>query len=233
MGPTLYTSDFHKHGTFKGSWPIQPLLDVYQRGMNRNRGASSKTFVDWCEVKLLCIHTSKTKEMVTSFQRKECQILGVNIQEFDIDTVGMYEHLRAHINNKLDWSDNTDVLHRKGPGELEALRGTGSNSISWWAEQAQSWTALWTLRRRMLSKLKSILDNIPSRPAWDWRVLHNRLSQHIHCVGSSITSAPSYCSNIPSFSTIYYINIHLRIKIIFCTAIYIPFWVHYIIHMLW
>ena len=36
--------------------------------------------------------------------------------------VETYKYLGVHLNNKLDWSDNTDVLYKKGQSRLHLLR---------------------------------------------------------------------------------------------------------------
>ena len=71
-------------------------------------------FVDWCGRNHLHINTSKTKEMVVDFRRKVSRAAPVNIQGLDIEIVGDYKYLGVHLNNKLDWTTNTDALYRKG-----------------------------------------------------------------------------------------------------------------------
>ena len=46
----------------------------------------------------------------------------MNIQGLDIEIVGEYKYLGVHLNNKLDWTTNTDVLYRKGQSRLHLLR---------------------------------------------------------------------------------------------------------------
>ena len=79
-------------------------------------------FVDWCELNHLHINASKTKEMVVDFHRKVPRSARVNIQGLDIEIVGEYKYLGVHLNNKLDWTTNTDVLYRKGQSRLHLLR---------------------------------------------------------------------------------------------------------------
>ncbi|KAI3357206.1 hypothetical protein L3Q82_015663, partial [Scortum barcoo] len=71
-------------------------------------------FVDWCELNHLQVNASKTKEMVIDFSRKpSSDIAPVNIQGLDIERVRTYKYLGVHLNNKLDWTDNTDSLYKK------------------------------------------------------------------------------------------------------------------------
>ncbi|KAI3357769.1 hypothetical protein L3Q82_015527, partial [Scortum barcoo] len=71
-------------------------------------------FVDWCELNHLQVNASKTKEMVIDFSRKPSDIAPVNIQGLEIERVRTYKYLGVHLNNKLDWTDNTDSLYKKG-----------------------------------------------------------------------------------------------------------------------
>ena len=79
-------------------------------------------FVTWCELNHLRINASKTKEVVIDFRRKAPQTAPVNIQGLDIEIVEEYKNLGVHINNKLDWTHNTDVLYKKGQSRLHLLR---------------------------------------------------------------------------------------------------------------
>lgn len=40
----------------------------------------------------------------------------------DIEQVDSYKYLGVHLNNKLDWTHNTDALYRKGQSRLYLLR---------------------------------------------------------------------------------------------------------------
>ncbi|KAI3375638.1 hypothetical protein L3Q82_003955 [Scortum barcoo] len=87
-------------------------------------------FVDWCELSHLQVNASKTKEMVIDFSRKpSSDIAPVNIQGLDIERVRTYKYLGVHLNNKLDWTDNTDSLYKRGQSRLYMLRRLGSFSI--------------------------------------------------------------------------------------------------------
>ncbi|KAI3357203.1 hypothetical protein L3Q82_015667 [Scortum barcoo] len=65
----------------------------------------------------------KTKEQVVDFRRHSHSPLApVNIQGMDIDIVKSYKYLGVHLNNNLDWSDNTNALINKGNSRLFLLR---------------------------------------------------------------------------------------------------------------
>ena len=60
------------------------------------------------------MNAGKTKEMVVDFHRKPSNTPLLNIQGLDIERVRTYKYLGVHLNNKLDWTDNTDSLYKKG-----------------------------------------------------------------------------------------------------------------------
>ncbi|KAI3357224.1 hypothetical protein L3Q82_015685, partial [Scortum barcoo] len=53
----------------------------------------------------------------------------LNIQGLDIERVRTYKYLGVHLNNKLDWTDNTDSLYKKGQSRLYMLRRLGSFGV--------------------------------------------------------------------------------------------------------
>lgn len=66
------------------------------------------------------LNTSKTKWLVIDFQRKPSAHTPVNIQGSVIEP-WMFSGW-VHLNNKLDWTDNTNALYRKGQSHLHLLR---------------------------------------------------------------------------------------------------------------
>ncbi|KAK3542758.1 hypothetical protein QTP70_002769 [Hemibagrus guttatus] len=90
-----------------------------------------KDFVDWCECHHLHLNTNKMKEMVIDFQRRRTpHHTPVTIQGLDIELVGRFKYLGVHLNNRLDWLDNTDALYKKGQSHLHLLRRLGSFGVS-------------------------------------------------------------------------------------------------------
>ncbi|KAK7945276.1 hypothetical protein WMY93_001004 [Mugilogobius chulae] len=90
--------------------------DAEYRGLTQD-------FVDWCQQNHLLLNAGKTKEMVVDFRRRHSIAPPpVNIQGRDIERVDSYKYLGVHLNNKLDWTHNTDALYRKGQSRLYLLR---------------------------------------------------------------------------------------------------------------
>ncbi|KAI3368475.1 hypothetical protein L3Q82_025486, partial [Scortum barcoo] len=118
---TLYTSDF-TYST--DSCHLQKFSDdtaivgCVSEGNDCEYRKVIMDFVDWCELNHLQVNASKTKEMVIDFSRKPSDIAPVNIQGLDIERVRTYKYLGVHLNNKLDWTDNTDSLYKRGQSRL-------------------------------------------------------------------------------------------------------------------
>ncbi|XP_051926812.1 tRNA pseudouridine(38/39) synthase isoform X2 [Hippocampus zosterae] len=60
------------------------------------------------------INPRKTKELVVDFCGKKSSPAPMNIQGMDIERVTSYKYRGVLLNDKLDWSTNTDTLIRKG-----------------------------------------------------------------------------------------------------------------------
>ncbi|KAI3374574.1 hypothetical protein L3Q82_021149 [Scortum barcoo] len=130
---TLYTSDF-TYST--DSCHLQKFSDdtaivgCVSEGNDCEYRKVIMDFVEWCELNHLQVNASKTKEMVIDFSRKpSSDIAPVNIQGLDIERVRTYKYLGVHLNNKLDWTDNTDSLYKKGQSRLYMLRRLGSFGV--------------------------------------------------------------------------------------------------------
>ncbi|KAG5265425.1 hypothetical protein AALO_G00242350 [Alosa alosa] len=87
----------------------------------RSTGAWWRT-VQWCKLNHLQLNTSKTKEMVVDFRRSKPTLLPVSIDGVNLEVVSTYKYLGLHLDNKLDWSANTDALYKKGQSRLYFLR---------------------------------------------------------------------------------------------------------------
>ena len=122
---SLYTSDF-THNT--SSCHLQKFSDdsaivgCVSEGNELEYRSVIMDFVDWCERNHLCLNTSKTKEMVIDPRRKAPPHTPVNIQGSDIEMVDSFKYLGVHLNNKLDWTHNTNALYKKGQSRLHLLR---------------------------------------------------------------------------------------------------------------
>ena len=122
---TLFTSDF-THNT--NNCHLQKFSDdtaivgCISEGNEQEYRQVIKDFVNWCQLNHLHLNASKTQEMIIDFRRKAPPTTQVNILGMDIETVTSYKYLGVHLNNRLDWADNTDATFRKGQSRLHLLR---------------------------------------------------------------------------------------------------------------
>ncbi len=81
-----------------------------------------ESFVAWCNSNQLKLKINKTKEVVVDYRRNRRPPDSVIIQREEVERVDSCKYLGVHINNKPDWSHNTDALYRKGQSRLFFLR---------------------------------------------------------------------------------------------------------------
>lgn len=130
---TIYTSDFTYDTE---SCHLQKFSDdsaIIARVSEGNEAEYRSVimdFVNWCERNHLLLNTSKTKEMVIDFRRRPTPHSPVNIQGENIEVVESFKYLGVHINNKLDWSHNTQALYKKSLSRLHLLRRLRSFGVS-------------------------------------------------------------------------------------------------------
>ncbi|KAI4874405.1 hypothetical protein NFI96_007552 [Prochilodus magdalenae] len=118
---TLYTSDFKYNSEschmpkFSDDTAIVACVSGGQEAEYKNL---VEDFVAWCHKNNLLLNTSKTKEIQPGF-----------IEGVEVDMVKTYRYLGLHLDERLDWSANTDILYRKGQSRLYFLRRLGSFNI--------------------------------------------------------------------------------------------------------
>ncbi|KAI3362414.1 hypothetical protein L3Q82_012711 [Scortum barcoo] len=124
---TLYTADFSYNTPSchlqKFSDDSAVVVGLITDGDDREYRGLIQDFADWCLRNNLQINAGKTKELVVDFRRRRhSPPAPVSIQGTDIDTVKSYKYLGVHLNDSLDWSDNTNALVKKGNSRLFLLR---------------------------------------------------------------------------------------------------------------
>ena len=129
---TLYTSDFRYN---KESCHLQKFSDdtaivgCIRDGQEGEYRSLVEDFVQWCKLNHLQLNTTKTKEMVVDFQRTKRAPLPVSIEGVNVEVVSTYKYLGVHLDNKLDWSANTDAVYKKGQSRLYFLRRLRSFNV--------------------------------------------------------------------------------------------------------
>ncbi|KAI4884870.1 hypothetical protein NFI96_029910, partial [Prochilodus magdalenae] len=123
---TLYTADFKYSSAnchLQKFSADSAIVSLISDGDDREYRELTKDFVEWCQRNCLQINAGKTKELVVDVRRaKHSPQAPVNIQGTDIEIVRSYKYLGVHLNNKLDWTDNTPALYKKGQSRLHLLR---------------------------------------------------------------------------------------------------------------
>ncbi len=77
--------------------------------------------MSWCRSSHLLLNTSKTKDMGwTSRGPPHLQL--VSIEGVDVEVVSIYKYLGLQLDDKLDWTADTDILYNKGQNWLYFLR---------------------------------------------------------------------------------------------------------------
>ncbi|KAI3364300.1 hypothetical protein L3Q82_010819 [Scortum barcoo] len=95
--------------------PRISLLQAHSLGIKGKDLLVITTFIHCTDVR----EKKRWKELVVDFRRRShSPPAPVSIQGTDIETVKSYKYLGVHLNDSLDWSDNTDALVKKGNSRL-------------------------------------------------------------------------------------------------------------------
>ena len=86
-------------------------------------------FVKWCGENHLQLNVTKTKEMVVDFRRNKPPPSPVCIGGSDVDIVDSYKYLGVVLDNKLEWTTNTEAVYKKGLSRLYFLRRLRSFNV--------------------------------------------------------------------------------------------------------
>lgn len=67
-------------------------------------------FVTWSELNHLHLNVTKTRELVVDLKSIKSPVVLVSIHEVNVDSLDNYKHLGVHIDEKLDWTWNTEAV---------------------------------------------------------------------------------------------------------------------------
>ncbi|XP_076843384.1 E3 ubiquitin-protein ligase TRIM47-like isoform X1 [Brachyhypopomus gauderio] len=129
---TLYTSDFKYDSE---SCHMQKFSDdtaivgCVRNGQEMEYRSLIEDFVVWCKANHLQLNITKTKEMCIDFRRSRPSQQPVSIDGVNVEMVKAYKFLGVHLDERLDWSVNTDHLYRKAQSRLYFLRRLASFRI--------------------------------------------------------------------------------------------------------
>ncbi|KAK3556334.1 hypothetical protein QTP70_007104 [Hemibagrus guttatus] len=129
---TPYTSDFSYNTCHLQKFSDDSAITgCVSEGNKQEYRDVIKDFVDSCEYNHLHLNTSKTKKLfIDILIRRTPYHTPVIIQDLDIELVDSFKYLGVHLNNRLDWLDNTDTLYKKGQSCLLLLKRLGSFGVS-------------------------------------------------------------------------------------------------------
>lgn len=88
-----------------------------------------RDFVEWCQKNQLILNTSKIKEIVLDFRRQPPTTLPICIKGEAVEIVPSYKYLGLTVDNKLDWTLNTDYIYKKSQSRLYFLQRLASFNI--------------------------------------------------------------------------------------------------------
>ena len=84
-----------------------------------------RKFTQWCNEHHLYLNVEKTKELVFDFRRKSERHNPLVLHDHDdkeVEQVEKYKYLGTQVTNKLDWTENVQVLCKKGNQRLFFVR---------------------------------------------------------------------------------------------------------------
>ncbi|KAI3374361.1 hypothetical protein L3Q82_005960 [Scortum barcoo] len=84
---------------------------------------------EWCGLNHPQLNVTKTKELVVDFRKQRARLNSVTIRATEVDIVDSYKYLGVHLDNKLDWTINTDEIYKKGQSHLFFLRRLRSFNV--------------------------------------------------------------------------------------------------------
>ncbi|XP_051789625.1 uncharacterized protein LOC127529603 [Erpetoichthys calabaricus] len=105
------------------------IMGCIRNGLEEEYRNLIKDFVKWCDSNHLHLNTSKTKELVVDFRRTRPLMDPVIIRGDCVQRVQTYKYLGVQLDDKLDWTDNTDSLCKRGQSRLYFLRRLASFNI--------------------------------------------------------------------------------------------------------
>ncbi|TWW62601.1 hypothetical protein D4764_04G0012480, partial [Takifugu flavidus] len=149
---TTYTADFKE-------WTEDECRDLVE------------SFVRWCRENHLQLNVTKTKEVVVDFSKSNSPPCPVCISGKDVEIVPAYKFLGVQLDNKLEWTTNTDAEgHEKTISSSDSvcwgagIKAKDANRLNKLIKKAESVVGsklanMDELVRDRVSKVRTIMDN--------------------------------------------------------------------------
>ncbi|KAI4887111.1 hypothetical protein NFI96_003141 [Prochilodus magdalenae] len=129
---TLYTSDFKYNSELCHMQKFSDdtaIVGCVRNGQEREYRSLVEDFVEWCTTNHLRMNITKTKELCIDFRRSRPSQQPISIKGVNVEVVRSYKYLGVHLDERLDWSVNTDIVYKKAQSRLYFLRRLGSFRI--------------------------------------------------------------------------------------------------------
>ncbi|KAI4899267.1 hypothetical protein NFI96_008017 [Prochilodus magdalenae] len=128
---TLYTSDFKYNSELchmQNFSDDTAIVGCVHNGQETEYRSLVEDFVEWCTTNHLKLNITKTNEMCIDFRRSRPTQQPISIKGVDVEVVRSYRYLGVHLDERLDWSVNTDTVYKKAQSRLYFLRRLGSET---------------------------------------------------------------------------------------------------------
>ena len=107
--------------------------------------------IEWCDRNYLELNVTKTKELVINFRRAKVYMDPIIIRGQPVEIVTNYKYQGTIIDNKLDWSPNTEACCKKANQRMYFLRKLKQDSHPKYhvRQTRRDWTRLQGQRQRL------------------------------------------------------------------------------------
>ena len=129
---TLYTSDCRCRE--EGVLQIKFSDDTSVSGLiveddEAGYRAAVDSMVSWCEDNFLLLNVNKTKELIIDFRKKPPVLSPLVISGEQVEVVTQYKYLGTILDHKLEWTENTSLLVKKGNQGIYFLKKLRSFNV--------------------------------------------------------------------------------------------------------
>ena len=118
---TLYTADCKSEDILIKFADDTSLTGLISNDESRYR-ESIENLKEWCDNNFLELNVSKTKEVVVDFRRKSSELEPVTLKSEPVERVSLYKYLGVTIDDKLNFSEHTQVISKKANKRMFFLR---------------------------------------------------------------------------------------------------------------
>ena len=99
------------------------IVGCVRNGQEEEYRKLIQDFVIWCNSNYLRLNVTKTKEMVVDFRRSRPHMEPVIINGECVEQVKTYKYLGVQLDEKLDWTANTDTCAGRHRVDCTSLEG--------------------------------------------------------------------------------------------------------------